>query len=112
MLAHLDPVEGSEQGGSRPVLIVSNDQFNANIPNVTVIPLSASPRARLYPSEVVLPAHALGKGGRESRAMAHQIRTISQRRIQPTILARLDDQTLQQQVVDAVLDHLGIDLMP
>ena len=36
--ADLDPVRGSEQRGVRPVLVVSNEEFNQAIPNVTVPP--------------------------------------------------------------------------
>jgi mRNA-degrading endonuclease toxin of MazEF toxin-antitoxin module len=32
--ARLDPVEGSEQGGTRPVVIVSRDAINAHSPVV------------------------------------------------------------------------------
>ena len=32
----LDPVEGSEQGGTRPVVIISSDLLNAPLPVVTV----------------------------------------------------------------------------
>ncbi len=109
VLARLDPIEGSEQGGTRPVLVVSNDEFNENIPNVTVIPLSATPRPQLYPAEVMLPAGSTGKGGKECRAMAHQIRTISQQRIERE-LGELSDVALQTKVIDAILDHLGHEL--
>src|SRR4030067_942081 len=76
--ANLDPVTGAEQKGARPVLLVSNEEFNQDMPNVTVLPLTSTQR-RLYPSEILLPA---GKAGQplESIIMAHQIRTISRER--------------------------------
>lgn len=47
--ANLGPVTGAEQKGRRPVLIVSNEEFNQAMPNVTVLPLTSTKR-RLYPS--------------------------------------------------------------
>ena len=79
MGANLDPPAGAEQKGTRPVLIVSNEEFNQVMPNVTVLPLTSTKR-RLYPSEVFLPQ---GKAGQplDSIIMAHQIRTISKERL-------------------------------
>ena len=74
MEANLDPIAGAEQKGQRPVLIVSNEEFNQSMPNLTILPLTSTQR-RLYPSEVLL---TRGKAGQplESIIMAHQIRTI------------------------------------
>ena len=57
--ANLDPVTGAEQKGHRPVLIVSNEEFNQAMPNITVLPLTSTDR-RLYPSEVFLAAETAG----------------------------------------------------
>ena len=57
----LDPTQGSEQRGTRPVLIVSNDAVNHALPVVTVLPLSSlKPGDKVYPSEVLLPAGLTG----------------------------------------------------
>jgi mRNA interferase MazF len=109
LMARLDPVKGSEQGGRRPVLVVSNDEFNQNLPCLTVVPLTTTDR-RLYPSEVPIPANAAGNP-RDSRVLAHQIRTISQERIE-AVIGELRDDKLQRQVLDAIVDHLGIELTP
>ncbi|MCK9356863.1 MAG: type II toxin-antitoxin system PemK/MazF family toxin [Dehalococcoidia bacterium] len=103
--AHLDPATGAEQKGTRPVLVVSNDEFNRSMPNVTVLPLTSTSR-RLYPSEVFLPQ---GKAGQplDSIAMAHQIRTISKQRLGDT-LGYLEDERLRQQVCEALIEHLDI----
>src|SRR3989442_12055693 len=77
--ADLDPVRGSEQRGRRPVLVVSNEDFNQAMPNLTVLPLTSTQRA-LYPAEVVLPGGAAGQP-RDSIVMAHQIRTIAKERV-------------------------------
>ncbi len=104
--ANFDPVCGAEQKGIRPVLVVSNEEFNQAMPNVTVVPLTSTKR-RLYPSEVLLPE---GKAGQplESIIMAHQIRTISKIRL-GKMFGYLDDDELQYEVRVAIKEHLGLD---
>ncbi len=106
MEADLDPVKGAEQRGKRPVLIVSNEEFNQAMPNVTVLPLTATPR-RVYPSEVKL---AEGKAGQPlaSIIMAHQIRTISKQRL-GKLVGYLEDDKLRNQVREAMKEHLGLE---
>jgi mRNA interferase MazF len=54
--ARLDPTEGSEQAGTRPVVIVSRDSINANSPVVVVVPITdASNVKRAYPSHTQIP---------------------------------------------------------
>ncbi len=77
--ADLDPVAGAEQSGKRPLLVVSNEEYNRAMPNVTVLPLTST-RRRLYPSEVLLPKQVAGQPF-DSIVMAHQIRTISKSRL-------------------------------
>jgi mRNA interferase MazF len=104
--ADLDPVRGSEQRGTRPVLVVSNEEFNQAMPNVTVLPLTSTQR-RLYPSEVLLPR---GKAGqpRDSIVMAHQVRTISKDRLAAT-LGHLDDPAVREAVRAALREHLDLE---
>jgi mRNA interferase MazF len=106
MQANLDPAIGTEQKGTRPVLIISNEDYNQTIPNVTVLPLTSTKR-RLYPSEVFLP---LGKAGQplDSIVMAHQIRTISKQRLKG-LLGYLEDPQLRDEVCAAIKAHLGLD---
>jgi mRNA interferase MazF len=103
--ANLDPVAGAEQKGMRPVLIVSNEEFNQAMPNVSVLPLTST-RRRLYPSELLLPA---GKAGQpsESIVMAHQIRTISKQRL-GRLLGHLHDAQLRHEVRQAIEEHLDL----
>ena len=106
MHADLDPVLGSEQSGQRPVLIVSNEEFNRAIPNVTVLPLTSTRRS-LYPSEVLLPASIAGQP-LESIVMAHQVRTISKDRLGRTI-GYLDDPSIRDAVRSAIKEHFDLD---
>jgi len=104
--ADLDPVAGAEQRGRRPVLVVSNEEFNQAMPNVTVLPLTSTKR-RLYPSEAFLPEGTAGQP-HDSIVMAHQIRTISRERL-TTLLGYLDDADLRGAVGRAIREHLDIE---
>jgi mRNA interferase MazF len=80
-LANLDPISDSEQGGTRPVLIVSRNALNANAPIVVVVPLtSRENKKRLYPTHVELqPADSgLTKG---SVVLCEQLRAIAKSRL-------------------------------
>lgn len=76
--ADLHPRSGSEQSGRRPILVISNDGFNA-VPewrSIIVIPLSTSAnQARRGPTAIPL---AKGVGGLPASCLAlcHQITTL------------------------------------
>lgn len=106
-LADLNPVIGSEQKGKRPVLVVSDEDFNCLMPVVTIIPItSQKPRRRVYPNEALLEK---GVGGLDatSLALAHQIRTISKERL-VTRIGVVDEEAIQGAVIDALKVHLNI----
>ena len=55
--ARLDPIKGSEQGGIRPVIIVSRDAINASSTLVIAVPCTTYRSKReLYPSQVLITA--------------------------------------------------------
>ena len=77
-MACLDPVIGSEQGGTRPVVIMQNNTGNLHAPTVIAVPITSSKPA--------LPTHALlaaGEGGlwRDSIALCEQVRTLEKARL-------------------------------
>ena len=79
--ARLDPTEGSEQAGTRPVLVVSREVINQALPIVGVVPLTRRKHGRrIYSTEVLLPAGAAGQP-EDSIAMVHQLRTIARHRL-------------------------------
>ncbi|MBN2075027.1 MAG: type II toxin-antitoxin system PemK/MazF family toxin [Dehalococcoidales bacterium] len=104
--ANLDPAAGAEQKGNRPVLIVSNEEFNQEMPNITVLPLTFTQR-RLYPSEVLLDSEIAGQPW-DSIVMAHQIRTISKQRL-GKLIGYLNDANLRSEISEAMKEHLDID---
>ena len=99
--AILDPTTGHEQSGRRPVLVFCNDAIAAPIGLVTVLPLTARRAGRrIYPTEVLLPS---GTGGIavDSLALAHQVRTISARRLS-TAIGSLSDPGLRSRITSAL----------
>jgi len=79
--ARLNPTEGSEQAGVRPVVIVSRNAINDNSSVVVVVPLTkAANIKRNYPNNVTI---ANGAGGLtfESVLLGGQVRAISTSRL-------------------------------
>ena len=80
-VADLEPVRGSEQGRTRPVLVLSNNAMNTTSPVITIAPLtSASNVPKLYPTDVFVAAPEGGLSV-DSVVMLSQIRTIAKSRI-------------------------------
>ncbi|MCB9076408.1 MAG: type II toxin-antitoxin system PemK/MazF family toxin [Anaerolineaceae bacterium] len=79
--ARLNPTEGSEQAGVRPVVIVSRDAINKNSSVIVVVPLTKATNVeRNYPNNVTI---AQGEGGLtfESVLLGGQVRAISKSRL-------------------------------
>jgi len=105
--ARLDPAEGSEQAGARPVLVVSREVINQSLPIVGVVPLTRrKPGRRIYSTEVLLPAGTAGQP-EDSLAMAHQLRTISRRRL-GSPHGELTDSDLRDAVRRAIRVYLDL----
>ena len=105
--ARLDPTEGSEQAGTRPVLVVSREVINQALPIVGVVPLTRrKPGRRIYSTEALLPAGAAGQP-EDSVAMAHQIRTISRDRL-GTPYGQVVDPDLRISIREAIRIYLDV----
>lgn len=74
--ADLSPVVGSEQGGLRPVLVVSNDMGNKHSPAITVCPLTTQVKKPL-PTHITLTYSKMCG----STVLCEQIRTIDKTRL-------------------------------
>jgi mRNA interferase MazF len=105
--ANLDPVIGSEQGKSRPVLVISEDEINELLNIVNVIPItSRKPGRTIYPNEALIPANNFGIQ-QESVILCHQIRTLDKKRLS-TLYGQITDTTKQAEILDALCFQLGI----
>ena len=74
----VEEVVGHEQGGPRPVLILSNDRFNANSQLVIAALITSAPPRRPYPWVVPIESVDMPK---RSWVLASQIRTLSVERL-------------------------------
>jgi len=79
--ARLDPTEGSEQGGTRPVIIVSRDAINATSQIVLAVPCTTyRQQRRIYPSQILINAPDGGLDS-DSVALGEQVRVLAKTRI-------------------------------
>lgn len=108
--ADLEPGVGSEQRGDRrPVVVVSNDGFNAAFPVVSVLPLTKleGKRRRLYPFELTLPRGTVGNEY-TSIVMPQQIRTVSKLRLLERI-GVCSDPSVQDRIERRMMEHLDLE---
>ncbi len=104
-LASLDPVRGSEQAGTRLVLILQTDPLNAFLRTVIVIPFTTNLQWARFPFCLLVSA---GEGGltSDSVALSHQARVSDKSRLLRR-LGQVSDATLAK-VARAVQVTLGI----
>jgi len=106
-ISNLDPVIGSEQGKTRPVLVISEEEINQILPVVNVLPITArKPGRKIYPNEVLLSEGTAGLE-KESMILCYQIRTLDKKRLTKTI-GKIDSPELQESIFDAMIFQLGI----
>jgi len=105
-LAALDPTRGSEQAGTRPVIIVSRDAINQNSSVVICIPCTdAANCRRIYPSQALFRKGTAGLP-LDSVAMCEQVRAIAIARLK-TRIGKLDRRS--QGIIDDKL-KIALDL--
>jgi mRNA interferase MazF len=103
--ADLSPVIGSEQGGTRPVLIIQNDIGNQYSPTTIVAAITSSIEKPKLPTHVEMPA---GSGGLEKNSviLLEQIRTIDKSRLMEKVSSL--DGDMMARVNQAVEISLGL----
>ena len=103
----LDPTQGSEQRGTRPVLVVSNNAVNHNLPVSTVLPLSTyKPSDKIYPTEVLLEANITGLPN-DSIAMVQQVRIVAHSRLEPPV-GNLKNMEARTKILEAIRMYFEI----
>lgn len=100
--ASLDPVIGSEQGGSRPVLVIQNNVGNRHSPTIIIAPITTRVKKPCQPTHIGIPPY-FGLP-QSSMAILEQIRTIDKSRLKDYVGCLDDD------VMDCIDEALGISI--
>lgn len=91
--ARLNPVIGSEQRGTRPVVVVQNNLANKTSPTILVAPITSNINKNIY-----LPTHIQINNIENVRENAiillEQIRVLDKRRFR-SYLGKLDNKTME-----------------
>lgn len=105
VLADLEPVKGSEQGKTRPCLIIQNDVGNMASPT-TIIAAITSKTEKEYPFTVLVLA---GEGNltKDSLILCNQLRTVSVNHGLVKKLGSLKPATMKK-VDEAIKTSLGL----
>ncbi|MBE6623493.1 MAG: type II toxin-antitoxin system PemK/MazF family toxin [Ruminococcaceae bacterium] len=104
--ADLSPVVGSEQGGTRPVLIIQNDVGNKFSPTVIAAAITSKTDKSKLPTHIDVYAEKYGLA-RDSVILLEQIRTIDKKRLKEK-MGHLDDD-LMNRVNSALTVSFGLE---
>ena len=103
--ADLSPVVGSEQGGTRPVLIVQNDTGNRHSPTVICAAITSKMNKAKLPTHIELSADKYDMD-KDSVILLEQIRTIDKKRLREKI-GHVDAE-LMELIDDAISISFGL----
>ena len=103
--ANLSPVIGSEQGGSRPVLILQNDIGNRYSPTIIVAAITAQISKGKLPTHIELKADECNLE-RDSVVLLEQLRTIDKKRLRNKITTL--DENIMKSVDEAIKISIGL----
>lgn len=104
--ADLSPAVGSEQGGTRPVLIVQNNVGNKHSPTVIIAVLTSKSKRKL-PTHIAINSGE-GNLAMDSTVLLEQLRTIDKFRLQKYVGSV--SQGVMDQVDRAMLISLGLNI--
>ena len=104
--ADLNPVVGSEQGGTRPVLIISNNIGNRYSPTVIIAAITSRQTKSKLPTHYDL--NGVSGLPADSIVLLEQIRTIDKKRLKER-LARLDSLNMEA-IAMPLLISLGVQM--
>ncbi|HCV0526113.1 TPA: type II toxin-antitoxin system PemK/MazF family toxin [Staphylococcus aureus] len=104
-LADLSPVQGSEQGGVRPVVIIQNDTGNKYSPTVIVAAITGRINKAKIPTHVEIEKKKY-KLDKDSVILLEQIRTLDKKRLKEKLTYLSDDK--MKEVDNALMISLGL----
>ncbi|HEY5866242.1 MAG TPA: type II toxin-antitoxin system PemK/MazF family toxin [Candidatus Tectomicrobia bacterium] len=97
---NLDPTKGSETGKVRPCVIVTNNTYNARVPVIQVVPLTAwsARKARIITNVEVVPSARNGLTKKsvadclQTRPVDHRARLVKVRgELEDEVMTKIDD---------------------
>ena len=97
---NLDPTKGSETGKVRPCVIVTNNTYNARVPVIQVVPLTAwsARKARIITNVEVVPSSRNGLTKKsvadclQTRPIDHRARLVKARGdLEDEVMTKIDD---------------------
>lgn len=105
--ASLSPVQGSEQDGYRPVVVIQNDLGNKYSPTIIIAPLTEVLKKEKLPTHILIPKTKFLKY--DSMILLEQIRTIDRTRLK-SYLGRLQNYQLQE-IDNALMKTFSINII-
>ena len=100
--ADLNPLIGSEQGGLRPVLILSHNVFNDRSGTVIAVAITSQPPRAGFPLTLELSDTKLPK---RSWIKISQVRTLSTKRIRNKIASTFPEELIN--IIDGLNEIIG-----
>ncbi|WRN76217.1 type II toxin-antitoxin system PemK/MazF family toxin [Staphylococcus aureus] len=104
-LADLSPVQGSEQGEVRPVVIIQNDTGNKYSPTVIVAAITGRINKAKIPTHVEIEKKKY-KLDKDSVILLEQIRTLDKKQLKEKLTYLSDDK--MKEVDNALMISLGL----
>ena len=107
-LVDLEPTVGSEQGKTRPVIVISDEDINIILPVINVLPITSYKTGRkIYPNEVFISKTVSGLES-DSIVLCYQIRTIDKKRLIKRI-GSIEDEDIKNEIIKALMFQLGLE---
>lgn len=106
VLVNLDPVVGSEQGKTRPALVIQNDIGNEYSPTTIVAPITSKIFSKQFPTNVEIDS-TNSPLKEKSTILLNQIRTIDKSRIIKNY-GRISNKKMKE-VNEAIMNSLGLE---
>lgn len=106
--ANLNPNQGSEQAGRRPVLVLSRDEVNAALTICTVAPFTSyKPGKKIHPSQLFIDKN-ITHLSKDSVLLIHQIRTISKSRMDEKMAGLITNPSTKMEINEKLMEYFKL----